>query len=831
MSTLGTFDAFTAARLGIYAAQQGFRVSGNNISNINTDGYTRQRLDQVSFKAGAYDMYRSQLDNHVGSGALVMNINQIRDPYLDVRYRNVSADVGYHDTMLAGLQNIAAILDEIGKGEDVSSNEEGDGLLHAQLQDLSSKLREFAKNPTTLNDTLVRNSAQTLCYLLNDYARKLETFYEETKVDFGDQVTEVNECLKSIRDLNREIRDCEIYGDNALELRDERNRQIDKLSEYIHIKVVYSEESIGSGQTVEKLSIYLDDDNPDASVRTDESMLIDGVYGAQLYRTQKPVLNPDYDKNGPNDDTNPKYLDKDGNPTNVLDDAALEDSPNFDLSISKLLDIHEKEWTSATSERTPLTSDAFASFTIPVTSNGWSVGEKLSISGKTFEIVATGTDPLKANQITVDDANDAEKMAALIAKNLVNNDYKVTVSPDNASTLLFTARKPGEIGKSGPADPPSVTVTITNPDGTAGTATKPSFGTANQESAGQEPPAGTPGAPPDTPEVVNSYQLGNDGTWYLSTAYVKHTYEVDLDDNDLHGSLQAVRELLTERGEFTSQDVVDNIDESAASKRGIQYYQLSLDLLAKQFAEQYNKLNQGYMLNQKGNYVDKDGKELQIAGAAVNRYDGLTAAQKQELIDNGVYIKVDENGDTVPDLDAWLADSDAVPMGGPLFSNLNSGDDTTDIRAINISVSQSWTNRNVQLVPKFEVLFDGDVPNSTDNINANHMANMIEKGLLYNPKDLVPDAVSDKLFEGNFNDMFSNINIELGKDIRASNLDLSLYYTQRVEIEYSREGVSGVDLNDEAMNLMQFQKAYSAACRLMTVVDEALDRLINNTAM
>ena len=176
-------------------------------------------------------------------------------------------------------------------------------------------------------------------------------------------------------------------------------------------------------------------------------------------------------------------------------------------------------------------------------------------------------------------------------------------------------------------------------------------------------------------------------------------------------------------------------------------------------------------------------------------------------------------------------DNNAVPMGGVLFSNLNSGDDTTDIRAINISVSQSWSNRDVQLVPKFEVLFNGDVDNSTDNINANHMVNMIEKGLLYNPKDLVPDAVSDKLFEGNFNDMFSNINLVLSKDTRSNNLDTNLYYTQRVEIEYAREGVSGVDLNDEAMNLMQFQKAYSAACRLMTVVDEALDRLINNSSM
>ena len=79
MGMIGTFDAFTTARLGIYAAQHGLRVTGNNISNINTAGYTRQRIDQVSFKSGASDMYRSVYDNHVGNGALVTGINQVRD--------------------------------------------------------------------------------------------------------------------------------------------------------------------------------------------------------------------------------------------------------------------------------------------------------------------------------------------------------------------------------------------------------------------------------------------------------------------------------------------------------------------------------------------------------------------------------------------------------------------------------------------------------------------------------------------------------------------------------------------------------------------------------
>ena len=70
MSMVGTFDSFTTARLGIYAAQHGLRVTGNNISNINTAGYTRQRIDQVSLKSGGADMYRSPYDNHVGTGAL-----------------------------------------------------------------------------------------------------------------------------------------------------------------------------------------------------------------------------------------------------------------------------------------------------------------------------------------------------------------------------------------------------------------------------------------------------------------------------------------------------------------------------------------------------------------------------------------------------------------------------------------------------------------------------------------------------------------------------------------------------------------------------------------
>ena len=62
-----TFGSLTTVKLGIYAAQKGLDVTGNNITNINPNGYTRQRLDQVSLISGGSDRYHSQYNVRVRS--------------------------------------------------------------------------------------------------------------------------------------------------------------------------------------------------------------------------------------------------------------------------------------------------------------------------------------------------------------------------------------------------------------------------------------------------------------------------------------------------------------------------------------------------------------------------------------------------------------------------------------------------------------------------------------------------------------------------------------------------------------------------------------------
>ena len=72
---------------------------------------------------------------------------------------------------------------------------------------------------------------------------------------------------------------------------------------------------------------------------------------------------------------------------------------------------------------------------------------------------------------------------------------------------------------------------------------------------------------------------------------------------------------------------------------------------------------------------------------------------------------------------------------------------------------------------------------------------------------------------------------DICNDMMSTSTLLDTYYATSVELDTSRDSVSSVDLNDEAMNLMQYSQSYNAACRLMTTLDSLLDKLINGTGI
>ena len=162
---MSTFGSFTTVRLGIYSAQKGLDVTGNNITNINTNGYTRQRLNQVSLIPSVTDRYSSSYNTRIGQGAVIAGVTQLRDPGLDISYRKAQSDVGAANTKLEGLNDLASILDEVGKG----SLEQDDGVILSPLNDLRDLISQAITNGVGTYDSLIRTSASALATYFNSY--------------------------------------------------------------------------------------------------------------------------------------------------------------------------------------------------------------------------------------------------------------------------------------------------------------------------------------------------------------------------------------------------------------------------------------------------------------------------------------------------------------------------------------------------------------------------------------------------------------------------------------------------------------------------------------
>jgi flagellar hook-associated protein 1 FlgK len=310
----------------------------------------------------------------------------------------------------------------------------------------------------------------------------------------------------------------------------------------------------------------------------------------------------------------------------------------------------------------------------------------------------------------------------------------------------------------------------------------------------------------------------NNGTTVLGYTKTVTSRAYMLEDNDLYGSLQSYRELLTEAGEYSTAQM-RSVDSDATTKRGIPYYLKALDSLANQLASKFNELNMNYKTDADGNYLDTSGNKVQSGtdadGNAVYLNQSMTQKEVDDFLKNNPNVTLDTVGDV------------AVSDAGVLFSNSGTGNDATGITAANISISQSWANGEVHIVNSFTETVAGQGVPSTASDNIDRFVGSFSEKLDY----FAHTGDTNPMFSGTFQEMLTNMSAILGNDVRSTNVLLDNYNAAATELNTSRDSVSGVDLNDEAMSLMTYQKSYAAACRLMTTLDEVLDKLINGTAI
>jgi flagellar hook-associated protein 1 FlgK len=94
-----------------------------------------------------------------------------------------------------------------------------------------------------------------------------------------------------------------------------------------------------------------------------------------------------------------------------------------------------------------------------------------------------------------------------------------------------------------------------------------------------------------------------------------------------------------------------------------------------------------------------------------------------------------------------------------------------------------------------------------------------------------PQTGSMSFYKGNFSQCYSNMENMQGIDSSANTAILNNHISVLNETSNNKDAVSGVSLDEEGIDLMQFQRSYTAAARLMTTLDQVLDVLINNTGV
>ena len=223
MST-SQFFGLNIGYTGLQAANAALNVTGNNISNVETKGYTRQEAIQA-----AADALRTNTSyGMAGAGVDTKSIDQIRNAYYDLKYWQNNASKGIYDIKQ---QYYRQIEDYFTDTDDV----QGFNVVYSDMFDALDEVYKSAGDDTKKAAFLSR------CKALTEYFNNMHTSLQRLQTDANNEimnkVNEINSIASELATLNKQINTIEVNHVRANELRDKRNLLIDQLSEIVDVKV------------------------------------------------------------------------------------------------------------------------------------------------------------------------------------------------------------------------------------------------------------------------------------------------------------------------------------------------------------------------------------------------------------------------------------------------------------------------------------------------------------------------------------------------------------------------------------------------------------------
>lgn len=218
-----TFFGLNIASSGLSSFQAAVNTTANNISNVKTDGYSRQVANRVQAESlRVYAKYGT-----TGSGVETTSITQIRNEYYDVKYWTNNSSLGLYEKKLYYMNQIEDyfIDDETTKGFTTILNN-----MFNNLDQLSDSAADMDKRKTFIS------SCQNFATYFNSVATGLNQIQTDANLEVKSTVDNINAIAKKIALINNQINVVEMQGGHANELRDERALLIDELSGIVPVK-------------------------------------------------------------------------------------------------------------------------------------------------------------------------------------------------------------------------------------------------------------------------------------------------------------------------------------------------------------------------------------------------------------------------------------------------------------------------------------------------------------------------------------------------------------------------------------------------------------------
>ena len=218
------FYGIDLASKALRAFQRGLDVTGHNIANVNTRGYSRQLIDySVGQATSGYGVHKFSL----GEGVQIAGINRARDSFLDARLRTSESDLSRSDSMLASLRNIESVM-----------NEPGTSGISSALNKFFDSWSGLASNPgDAAQRQQVQAAGQTLTSRIRNLYRDLEaqnTQATDTNTATFDQIDHL---AAEISHLNSQIQEQSAAGNVPNDLLDSRDTAIADLNKIVAVQV------------------------------------------------------------------------------------------------------------------------------------------------------------------------------------------------------------------------------------------------------------------------------------------------------------------------------------------------------------------------------------------------------------------------------------------------------------------------------------------------------------------------------------------------------------------------------------------------------------------